>query len=85
MLRTEIESLGLTVAFVGENCEICKSKCECHSASLDRSDQYKSMLSEYFWNLRNLLQSPFRVYWCCARNSRAAPRQKRYTTLRNPK
>ena len=55
MLRPEVQSLSLAVAFVGENCEICKAKCECYSAGLGRSDQYFSMLLEYSWDLRNPL------------------------------
>jgi len=46
MLRAKVKSLGLAIAFMGENCEICKAKCECYSTSLDKSNQYKSMLSE---------------------------------------
>lgn len=46
MLRAKVKSLGLAIAFMGENCEICKAKCECYSTSLGKSNQYKSMLSE---------------------------------------
>jgi hypothetical protein len=46
MLRAKVKSLGLAIAFMGENCEIRKAKCERYSAGLGRSDQYKSMLLE---------------------------------------
>ncbi len=55
MLRTEVKSLGLAVAFMGVNCEIRKAKSECYTTSLYRSGQYKSVVSEQFWNLRNLI------------------------------